>query len=86
MLKCDKIDEWPKPFVRPRSREESRLEKWWFLLAILCAPVRGMEREKLLWLHLRERGAFSGLTLFTSCAPVGVGKGLVGPRIRIEPK
>ena len=55
-------------------------QKWWFSVALLCAPVRGMVRGKLLSLHSRERGYFTGLALLASqkwwfsvallCAPV----------------
>ena len=50
------IDEWPEPFVRPRS--EACLTKVVVYAAILGATVRGMERRKLLSLCLRESELF----------------------------
>ena len=42
-------------------------QKWWFLVAKVLAPVRGMERGKLLSLRSRERGAlFQG----SLCSPL----------------
>ena len=33
-------------------------QKWWFLVAKTVAPVRGIEKGKVLSLHSRERGNF----------------------------
>ena len=50
------IDEWPEPFVRPRS--EARLTKVVVFAAILGAPARGIERRKFISLHLRKDSCF----------------------------
>ena len=59
-------------------------------MALLFAPVRGMWRGKLLSLRLRERESLyrahyarlSKVMVFCGnfVAPVGISKGLVGPR------
>ena len=89
------IDEWPQPFVRPRSARLSKVVFFWnfsrfarervgylfkarfahlskvvFFLAILCAPVRGMQKGKLLLLCSRERGVLIQGSL---CSPLKSG-------------
>ena len=52
------MDEWPQPFVRPRS--EARLSKEMVFVANRGAPVRGMaaqSTEPYLWLVALEYGS-----------------------------